>query len=389
MINLRVLITGGTGTISSAIVKKSLQYGMEVYAITRGNHNFRNIEGVTYIIADLWNKDDVKNALPNLKFDVVVECLVYNVEQLKRSLLNFGLLCNQYIFISTSGVYKRNSGNVRICEADEKDVNGWEYARNKLACEQYLEQHYAEYGFTYTIIRPVVTYGDYRIPFPVVTRQPSWTFFQRMLDNKPILTCDNVKFSVIHSDDFSEAVIGLFHNSLAKNEDFHIADINGEIYWDDVVAEAAKILKVSPLVIHVPVEAYKLFFGDIYDELKWSKSKSRLVDDSKIKKAVPTFQQRIFLDEGMKSIIQAMHQEIVEQRQSLNNNWNLKCDTLIYYAYCKKLISAQELQYLQHYYSTLSVKDVKKLKQNMWKLIFKGKIKSNRIIRMIYNRRRY
>lgn len=32
----------------------------------------------------------------------------------------------------------------------------------------------------YTIIRPTVTYGNYRIPFPIATRTPGWTFFDRM-----------------------------------------------------------------------------------------------------------------------------------------------------------------------------------------------------------------
>lgn len=383
---MKVLITGGTGTISSSIVKKCVQSGMEVYAITRGKHDFRNIDGVTYIIADVWNREEVKEALKGLRFDVVVECLVYDVAQLQSSLLNFGQLCNQYIFISTSGIYTRNSQNIRICEDDEKDFDEWDYTKNKIECEQYLKQHCSEYDFTYTIIRPVVTYGNYRIPFPVATRNPPWTLFQRMLDNKPILACNNVKFSVIHSDDFSSAVVGLFQNPVAENEDFHIADVNGEIYWDDVITEAAKLLKVTPLVIHVPVEAYKLLFREIYDELKWNKSTPMLMDDSKIKKAVPTFKQKIFLDEGIKLIINAMYQEKTEQKQTIDDKWNLKCDMMIYYAFQKKLISNAEARSLQAYYDTVPNSVIRYLKRNIWKIKFKERIKGNKILSTIYRK---
>ena len=54
------------------------------------------------------------------------------------------------------------------------------------------------------------------------------------------MACNNVKFSVIHIDDFSEAVVGLFGNDRAINEDFHIADEKGEIFWDDVIKVAEK-----------------------------------------------------------------------------------------------------------------------------------------------------
>jgi len=47
---MKVLVTGGTGTISSGIVKKCQEDGIEVYAITRGNNNARNIKGVFNVV---------------------------------------------------------------------------------------------------------------------------------------------------------------------------------------------------------------------------------------------------------------------------------------------------------------------------------------------------
>lgn len=386
---MKVLVTGGTGTISSGIAKRCIQNEMEVYAITRGNQSFRNVEGVSYITADVWNREQVKKVLCDLTFDVVVECLVYDVAQLKTSLFNFGRLCSQYVFISTSGIYKRNLQNIRISEEDDKSFDEWDYTRNKIACEQYLMQHYSEYGFTYTIIRPVVTYGNYRIPFPVVTRCPSWTLFQRMLDNKPILACDNIKFSVIHIDDFSDAVVELFNNPVAVNEDFHIADVHGEIFWDDVINEAAKILKVEPLVIHVPVEAYKLLFKEVYDELKWNKTTPMLMDDSKLKKAVPAFEQKIFLDEGIKRIISAMYQEKIEQNFPLDTKWNLKCDMMIYYAYQKRIVSTPELRRLRLYYEFVPKSSIQKLKRAIWETKIREQIKNIKVLRTAYKKLKY
>lgn len=161
---MKVLITGGTGTISSGLVKESVKRGYDTFAITRGNNNSRNIEGANYIHGDIWNNNEIGLLLNEMNFDVVVECLAYNVEQLKISLENFSRRCQQYVFISTAGIYNRQ-GEKRIVETDEKNFTEWSYTRYKIECEEYLKNYSEKTGLKYTIIRPTVTYGDYRIPF--------------------------------------------------------------------------------------------------------------------------------------------------------------------------------------------------------------------------------
>ena len=134
---MRVLITGGTGTISSGLVSESVNRGYETFAITRGSNNKRNIKGAHYFHADIWDTNEVKLALGTLDFDVVVECLAYTVDELKISLENFSNRCKQYVFVSTAGVYNR-IGEKRIVESDKKEFTDWLYTRNKIACEDYL-----------------------------------------------------------------------------------------------------------------------------------------------------------------------------------------------------------------------------------------------------------
>ena len=128
---MNVLITGGTGTISSGLVKESVNRGNMTYAITRGTQNVRNISGAIYITADIWNHDDIASKLGDLQFDVIVECLVYDVEQLKISLSNFADRCQQYIFISTAGVYQR-IGEKRISENNPKNCTDGHILKIKL-----------------------------------------------------------------------------------------------------------------------------------------------------------------------------------------------------------------------------------------------------------------
>lgn len=364
---MNVLITGGTGTISSGLVKESVSRGNVTYAITRGIQNTRNISGANYIKADVWNHDDIEKKLGNLQFDVIVECLAYNVNQLKISLENFASRCQQYIFVSTAGVYQR-MGEERICEDTPKNFTKWLYTRNKIECENYLIQYAAENKIQYTIIRPTVTYGDYRIPFPITTRTPGWTFFDRMKRKKLMLASDNVRFSVIHIDDFSKMVVSLFGNEKAVNQDFHITSNNGEIFWDDVIKISGKKLGVQPRIIHVPVNVIGKIWPSIYDELIYHKNTTQIFNNKKIRNATANVTAKvdsISLEDGIYRTIDAMKHEFESEKLEIDKDWNEKCDAVIYYAYKKKCLSEDEMKIVSHYISENGEKQMKDaLKRN-------------------------
>lgn len=343
---MKVLITGGTGTISSGLVQASVNMGYETYALTRGNNKDRNIAGAKYLYADIANREQVQNVIDGLLFDVVVECLAYGIEQLKSSLDMFANKNVQYFFVSTAAIYKQKCG--RIKETDELDLDGWDYSKKKIQCEKYLEEYAQEKGIKFTIIRPTVTYGDYRIPFPIATRMPGWTFFERIKSGQLMLAGDNVKFSVIHIDDFSVAVVRLFGNSKAINKAFHITSNSNDIYWDDVVDEAAKHFEVDSAIIHVPEEIYKRIWPSIYSELKFHKNVEQIFDDSRLKEAVGEF-DTIDIQEGLGKTILAMEKEVTSSEMRLDEKWSDYCNATIYYAYLKGALSLQETEKVKKY----------------------------------------
>lgn len=346
---MKVLITGGTGTISSGLVQECVNRGYETYALTRGSNNTRNIIGANYLHVNIWNIKEVGAVLDGLEFDVVVECLVYTSGQLEISLNNFADRCKQYIFISTAGIYNRQ-GAKRVKESDEKNFVDWAYTQNKIECEKKLKEFCKNTGLKYTIVRPTVTYGDYRIPFPIATRNPGWTFFQRMIDGKPMLAGDNVVFSIIHIEDFSKFVVSLFRNNKAINDEFHITSNENDIYWDDVIMEAGKILGVAPKIVHVPIDVIRKIWPGIYEEINYHKNTTQVFDDTKIK-SVTGIKATVGLTDGVERIIVSMKSEVKERNLKLDDKWNDYCNAAMYYAYIKELLSLEDRKIVEDYIS--------------------------------------
>ena len=77
---MKVLFIGGTGQISSAIVRKlSKEKDYEVWLLNRGNRSVP--EGVHQIVADVNDEAKVADAIGDMTFDTVCEFIGFTVEQ--------------------------------------------------------------------------------------------------------------------------------------------------------------------------------------------------------------------------------------------------------------------------------------------------------------------
>lgn len=370
---MKVLITGGTGTISTGLVSKCVSLGYETYAITRGTHKQNNIKGAEYLYANIYNKDNVLEVIGSMEFDVVIECLAYTVSELESSVELFAPRCTQYIFISSAAVCKRTNN---IVDEPELDRNcRWKYVVDKIECEDFLEKHYIEYckgrGY-YTIVRPAVTYGNLRIPFPVATRKPAWTLYDRIVNEKPILACENIKTSAIFIEDFSNIVSGLLLNADAQNEGFNIATEDTQIMWDDVITISSDLLNKKAMIIHVPLRAIKRCFFSIYDELLYDKTRPLLFSGKKLKETGVYKKIEYPLEKGLSSIMPIMKTYYEENGCLIDKEWDVQCDMTIRYSFKKHYLIEPEMELLRNYYKKVDAVTLRRLDAEMQKTIMKN-----------------
>ena len=296
---MKVLFIGGTGVLSSACSELAIARGIDLYHLNRGiSANIRKVQGAKTIIADIRDVEATRKAIEKYNFDVVVDFIAFEPAHIENDIELFSGKTNHFIFISSASAYQIPE-TLPVTEETPLDNPFWEYSRKKIACEEALKAAYAKTGFPYTIVRPSHTYDKTKIP-----AVGGYTVLHRMLQGLPVvLHGDGTSiWTLTHNTDFAVGLVGLFGNSNAINEAFHITS-NEWLSWNQIYGILAAELHVKPIIVHIPADVIALYNKEIGDGLLGDKAHSMLFDNSKIKRFVPDFNPQVKFAEGAKEII--------------------------------------------------------------------------------------
>ena len=104
---MKVLFIGGTGTISTAIVKRLIK-------------------------ADINDEAAIAEKIKDHKFDVVSDFIAFTVDAVERDYRLFKGKTSQYMFISSASAYHKPAASYIITEGTTLSNPHWEYSRNKI-----------------------------------------------------------------------------------------------------------------------------------------------------------------------------------------------------------------------------------------------------------------
>lgn len=324
---MKILMIGGTGTISYDATQYFLNQGHEVYLLNRGNRNNLKHNNLHYIIGDANNPKLLQKVLFELKFDTIIDFIIFTKQQMQERMPVYSGKCTQFIFISSATVYSLTNDIISE-ESTEKNNVYWKYSHNKIECENYLKSHASELRINYTIVRPYITYDNRRIPFPVITKFSYYTLINRILNGKPVILCGNGdnKLTLTHTKDFAVALEGVIQNKQAMNEEFHITG-DCVTTWNEIYEVICRALNVKNEVIHIPTNELANFFITESDELLFDKSMTHIFDNSKIKKIVPNFKTSRTVEEGITETIISLKEN--HRLQKIDSVWDDIIDVII------------------------------------------------------------
>ena len=322
---MRVLFIGGTGFISTAVSRQAIAKGFELYLLNRGSRP-AHLPGSHSLTADIHNLEDVRAALQDLEFDVVVDWIAYTPDDIERDLALFRGRVKQYVFISSASAYQKPPAHYLITESTPLHNPYWEYSRNKIACEERLMQAYRDEGFPVTIVRPSLTYDP---NFPIaIGGWGCYTLADRLKKGWPIIVHGDGSslWVVTHAEDFGRGFLGLLGNGRALGHAFHITS-DEVLTWDQIYQTIAEALGVEAKIVHIPSDFIARVAPQLAGSLLGDKTWSAVFDNSKIKAFVPGFQATIPFRDGIRRTLAWFAAD--ERRQRIDEAVNTEMDRIL------------------------------------------------------------
>ena len=304
---MKILLIGGTGTISSAITRQLAAAGHDLWLLNRGSRQKEVPANVTQIIADIDDTQEVLRLLGDAQFDAVCEFIGFLPSQVERDIRLFRGRTRQYVYISSASAYNKPAASHIITEGTTLANPYWEYSRNKIACEELLLKTYREEGFPITIVRPSHTYCERSIPVSVHGPKGSWQVIKRMMEGKQVIINGDGSslWTVTWNEDFARGFIGLLGNPKAIGEAFQIMS-DEQLSWTQIYQCIANALQVELKPYYVASEFLASTSPKAWDftgNLLGDKSVTVVFDCTKLKRAVPGFQATTRFDEGVRKCL--------------------------------------------------------------------------------------
>jgi len=332
---MKILLIGGTGTISSAITRQLATSGHDLWLLNRGNRKDDVPAGVRQVICDINNEAEVLRQIGGTMFDAVCEFIGFLPSQVERDIRLFKGRTRQYVYISSASAYNKPARNHIITEGTSLANPYWQYSRDKIACEELLMKEYRENGFPVTIVRPSHTYCERAIPVSVHGSKGSWQVLKRMIEGKAVLVQGDGSslWTLTWNEDFAKGFIGLLGNPKAIGEPFQIMS-DESLTWNQIYQCVADALKVEFKPYYVASQFLAAVAPKEYDytgNLLGDKSTTVVFDCSKLKHAVPGYQATTRFDEGVRRCVAYIlaHPELQIEDPEFD-------------AWCDRVIEAQE-----------------------------------------------
>lgn len=258
---MNILIIGGTGFISSEVVKNLLGNEYNVTLLTRGRTPIDQFpaEKVEILTGDRNDIVHVSNLMAGRYFDAILDFVAYNARDARSAVKCFNGVTDHYIHCSTISVYMVSSDPVcpitedqdhfPLMEFWQENPFGMQYGIDKRRCENVFWNAFKQDNFPYTALRPTYVSG----PGDPVGRDYFWA--RRLMDGGPLLLPEGGKyqFHQVYVRDVALAFVNTLGKPKTIGQKYNIA--SGEFYsLGEYLEILSNLLSVSPELIEISDE---------------------------------------------------------------------------------------------------------------------------------------
>jgi nucleoside-diphosphate-sugar epimerase len=297
---MKVLILGGTGVISRAIVYELVSRKIGVTVFNRGKRKVPFPPGVSQLTGDKSDPEEFERAFDGMTFDAVIDMISYNEDDARSTVRVFSGKTPQIVFCSTIAAYRRPYRSIPCTEDSESlaDTDEFPYGYRKACMERYLETVMAGGKTNITVIRPSLTFGIGSMNLGVLRQNAG--IIDRIRKGKPLISFGDGKapWTFTFAPDLARGFAGVIGNSAAYNKAYHVTGEERRV-WDDLYLEFGRIVGKEPVILHLPSEMLMKSDDTLFSHLHYEKSYAGVFDISKFKRDVSGFRAEISLNAGV------------------------------------------------------------------------------------------
>ena len=228
---------GGTGALGCSLVPLLAKEQNDQIYVTSRRH-IQDIDNIHYLQGNAKDKSFISSILEREKFDVVVDFMLYSVDEFKERIDILLGSTSHYLFFSSSRVYAESKELVtesspRLLDTtkDKEYLQDFEYSLYKATEEDILKS--SSYK-NWTIIRPYKTYSDDRLQLSVFEKE-QWA--DRPLRGKTVVFLKDSleKFtSLTYTEDAAKILKRIIESNETFCKIYQIANPE-QITWSDVI----------------------------------------------------------------------------------------------------------------------------------------------------------
>jgi len=249
---MRILIIGGTGTISTVAVSELAARGHALTVFNRSQTAERYEGEVTRVTGDRTRHAEFESQIAALGvFDCVMDMVGFTPADADSALRAFTGRCGQYIFCSTVDVYAKVGAGFPTTEL--RPLGGVsQYAKDKQRCEEILNAAHARGDINLTILRPATIYGAGSPPSHTFGRGTG--FLDRVRKGKPVVVHGDGSsiWCWCYCDDAGRAFANAAGNTRAFGRAYHVAG-EERMTWAHYYGCVAQALGApGPRIVPIP-----------------------------------------------------------------------------------------------------------------------------------------
>ena len=296
---MKVGIVGGSGNISTSVVRLLLERGHDVTCITRGSSGALP-EGARHLAGDRHDTDWFVAAVQRERFDAAIDFIGFSPAHGAASLEAFRDV-GHFVQTSTVTTVGDTADWLPITE-DHPLRPAVSYAADKVALDRLYQAAHFDRGFPATIVKPSTTYGRKRVVRQVGI-DTRW--IRRIREGRPILRVGGgtALHHLLHVDDAALGFVGVLERDATIGQTYFLVNPS-PMQWTDIHRVAMDVLGRE--VEQVGVSADTLFGLDPkrFMMVPGIFAKNLLYSAAKIQRDVPEFQPRISLAAGLTDAVE-------------------------------------------------------------------------------------